>query len=100
MSLFSDARLTAPPVPDVTCPTIDEVQEEVSDIIDKLKELTDGRKSPMEDLRDANSTLRESSQYWYDTAKEMQERIDVLEAEMAEMENENAILRQQLEVLS
>jgi predicted nucleic acid-binding Zn-ribbon protein len=90
MTLLSDAKRDAPTVPDNTCPIIDKIQKGIEDLV------TD-RNSALEDVRQANSELRDSSQYWYNVAKEMQERIDALESEVSELEEENQELRQQLE---
>lgn len=90
MSMLSDAKRDAPPVPDNTCPVIDKIQ-------DGVEELITGHRATLEDVRKANEQLRESGIYWHDVAKEMQAHIETLENEVEELEKENQELRQALE---
>jgi len=70
---WSKIRKKAPKVPDITCPAIDDVLNQLEKIIDsELKQSkfkTIERK--MEKLRLANEKLRDSGKYWHDACKEV-----------------------------
>ena len=69
---WSKIRKKAPKVPDITCPAIDDILNQLEKLIDKdLKQSkfkTIERK--MEKLRLANEKLRDSGVYWHDACKE------------------------------
>ena len=69
---WSKVRKKAPKVPDITCPAIDDILNQLEKLIDKdLKQSkfkTIERK--MEKLRLANEKLRDSGVYWHDACKE------------------------------
>ena len=69
---WSKIRKKAPKVPDITCPAIDDILNQLEKLIDKdLKQSkfkTIERK--MEKLRLANVKLRDSGVYWHDACKE------------------------------
>tara|TARA_B100000676_G_scaffold198963_1_gene195520 strand:+ start:1148 stop:1453 length:306 start_codon:yes stop_codon:yes gene_type:complete len=54
-----------PEMPDYTCPYIDDVVDWAHKIIDK-----------MEEIRNANSQLRDNAEYWKESCEEMQEKIN------------------------
>ena len=70
---WSKIRKKAPKVPDITCPAIDDVLNQLEKVIDKefkqSKFKTIERK--MERLRLANEKLRDSGKYWHDACKEV-----------------------------
>ena len=55
----------APKCPDYTCPDIDTVVDWSHKIIEK-----------MEQIRNANTQLRENVEYWQNSCEEMQEKIN------------------------
>ena len=69
---WSKIRRKAPKVPDITCPAIDDILNQLEKQIDKefrhSKFKSIERK--MEKLRKANEKLRESGVYWHDACKE------------------------------
>ena len=69
---WSKVRKKAPKVPDITCPAIDDVLNQLEKLIGKeLKQSNfkaDVRK--MEKLRTANEKLRDSGKYWHDACKD------------------------------
>ena len=68
------AKLGAPKVPGNTCPSIDYVQEIVTQLADRGDDWSEKQAGYINDLleyvRDANFELRNSSKYWYDKYKE------------------------------
>ena len=68
------AKSGAPKVPGDTCPSINYVQEIVSQIADRGDDWSEKQAGYINDLleyvRDANFELRKSSKYWYDKYKE------------------------------
>ena len=68
------AKLSAPKVPGDTCPSIDYVQEIISQIAERGDEWADKQAVVINDLleyvRDSNFELRKSSKYWYDKYKD------------------------------
>lgn len=69
-----------PNLPRETCPKIDEV-------INVLKELK-GCEYIMEELRSANSDLRDYGEYWREKAEEFEARVDELLEDLEKAENE------------
>ena len=69
---WSKIRKKAPKVPDITCPAIDDVLNQLEKLvgheIKQRKYKAIERK--MERLRTANEKLRESGVYWHDACKE------------------------------
>ena len=69
---WSKIRRKAPKVPDITCPAIDDILNQLEKQIDKefrhSKFKSIERK--MEKLRTANEKLRDSGKYWHDACKE------------------------------
>ena len=68
-------RKKAPKVPDITCPAIDDVLNQLEKLVGR--ELSDRKykafERKLERLRRANEQLRDSGKYWYDACKkEMQ----------------------------
>ena len=68
------AKLGAPKVPGNTCPSIDYVQEIVTQLADRGDDWSVKQAGYINDLleyvRDSNFELRKSSKYWYDKYKE------------------------------
>ena len=68
------AKSGAPKVPGDTCPSINYIQEIVSQIADRGDDWSEKQAGYINDLleyvRDANFELRNSSKYWYDKYKE------------------------------
>ena len=68
------AKSKAPKVPGDTCPSINYVQEIISQLADRGDEWSDKQAGVITELleyvRDANFELRNSSKYWYDKYKE------------------------------
>lgn len=63
-----------PSLPSNTCPAIDEVQEGIrkaSDAIDEAADFLNGLAKDLEDLRYANSKLRECAEYWQSKYEEL-----------------------------
>ena len=69
------AKSGAPKVPGDTCPSINYIQEIVSQIADRGDDWSEKQAGYINDLleyvRDANFELRKSSKYWYDKYKEV-----------------------------
>ena len=69
---WSKIRKKAPKVPDITCPAIDDILNQLEKQIGK--ELKESKfkavERKMEKLRIANEKLRESGRYWHDACKE------------------------------
>jgi len=69
---WGKVRKKAPRVPDITCPAIDDVLNQLEKLIGK--ELKHGKfraiERKMEKLRIANEKLRDSGKYWHDACKE------------------------------
>ena len=69
---WSNIRKKAPKVPDITCPAIDEILNQLEKNIGKglteRKYKTIERK--MEKLRKQNEQLRDSGEYWYKKLKD------------------------------
>ena len=69
---WSKIRKKAPKVPDITCPAIDDVLNQLEKLIGK--ELSESKykafERKMEKLRIANEKLRDSGKYWHDACKE------------------------------
>ena len=68
------AKLGAPKVPGNTCPSIDYVQEIVTQLADRGDDWSVKQAGYINDLleyvRESNEELRRSSKYWYDKYKE------------------------------
>ena len=68
------AKLGAPKVPGNTCPSIDYVQEIVTQLADRGDDWSEKQAGYVNDLleyvRESNEELRRSSKYWYDKYKE------------------------------
>tara|TARA_B100002003_G_scaffold212694_1_gene209977 strand:+ start:48 stop:437 length:390 start_codon:yes stop_codon:yes gene_type:complete len=69
---WSAIRKKAPKVPDITCPDIDWVVNQLEKAIGKSITLTQFKRieRKMEKLRVTNEQLRESGVYWHDACKE------------------------------
>lgn len=71
-SYWSKIRKKAPKVPDITCPAIDDILNQLEKQIGK--ELKQSKfksiERKMERLRLANEKLRESGIYWHDACKD------------------------------
>ena len=69
---WSRIRKKAPKVPDITCPAIDDVlnqlEQQVGNEFKQRKFKAIERK--LEKLRSANEKLRDSGKYWHDACKE------------------------------
>ena len=69
---WSKIRKKAPKVPDITCPAIDDILNQLEKQIGK--ELKESKfkavERKMEKLRIANEKLRDSGKYWHDACKE------------------------------
>ncbi len=69
---WSRIRKKAPKVPDITCPAIDDVlnqlEKQVGNEFKQRKFKAIERK--LEKLRSANEKLRDSGKYWHDACKE------------------------------
>ena len=71
-SYWSKIRKKAPKVPDITCPAIDDILNQLEKQVgrelkqSKLKAI----EKNMEKLRVANEKLRDSGVYWHDACKE------------------------------
>ena len=69
------AKSGAPKVPGDTCPSINYIQEIVSQIADRGDDWSEKQAGYINDLleyvRDANFELRKSSKSWYDKYKEV-----------------------------
>jgi hypothetical protein len=73
--IWRNIRKKAPRVPDITCPAIDEVIGKLDTLSNTTKRLTTAQNKmltkKMEKLRDANSALRDSGQYWHDACRDV-----------------------------
>jgi len=73
--IWQRIRRKAPRVPDITCPAIDEVLSKLDLLSNTTKRLTTAQNKQLarklEKLRDANSALRDSGQYWHDACREV-----------------------------
>ena len=69
---WSNIRKKAPKVPDITCPAIDDILNQLEKVIGKeLKQSKyEAVERMMEKLRIANEKLRDSGKYWHDACKE------------------------------
>ena len=69
---WSKIRGKAPKVPDITCPAIDDVLNQLEKVIGR--EFKESKfkavERKMEKLRKANEKLRDSGKYWHDACKE------------------------------
>ena len=69
---WSKIRKKAPKVPDITCPAIDDILNQLEKV--NGKELKQSKyksvERKMEKLRIANEKLRDSGKYWHDACKE------------------------------
>tara|TARA_B100001113_G_C20852209_1_gene510132 strand:+ start:215 stop:496 length:282 start_codon:yes stop_codon:yes gene_type:complete len=69
---WSKIRKKAPKVPDITCPAIDDVLNQLEKLVGR--ELTDRKykafERKLEKLRIANEKLRDSGKYWHDACKD------------------------------
>lgn len=65
---YETFKKDAPEIPDFTCPHIDEVIDWTHKITEK-----------MEDIRNMNTQLRDSVDYWKCACEEMQNQIDELQ---------------------
>lgn len=73
--MWRKIRKKAPRVPDITCPAIDDVIGRLDSLSNTTKKLTAAQNKvlnkKMEKLRDANSALRDSGQYWHDACRDL-----------------------------
>jgi hypothetical protein len=73
--IWRKIRKKAPRVPDITCPSIDDVLSALDELENKRKKLTAAKlktlTNKMERLRSANSALRDSGQYWHDACRDV-----------------------------
>lgn len=73
--IWRKIRKKAPRVPDITCPAIDDVLSRLDTLSNTTKKLTAAQNKvlnkKMEKLRDANSALRDSGQYWHDACRDL-----------------------------
>ena len=69
---WSKIRIKAPKVPDITCPAIDDVLNQLEKQISKeFKERKfKSIEKKLDKLRTANEQLRDSGKYWHDACKE------------------------------
>ena len=71
---INKAKLGAPKVPGITCPSIDYVQELLDQIADRGDDWAvrqaETATQVLEYIRESNDELRLSSKYWYDKYKE------------------------------
>ncbi len=74
-SVWKSVRRKAPKVPDITCPAIDDVIQRLDALSNTTKRLTTAQNKvlskKMEKLREANSALRDSGQYWHDACRDV-----------------------------
>ncbi len=73
--MWRKIRKKSPRVPDITCPSIDEVLSALDELKSKGKKITESKlrtlTNKMERLRSANSALRDSGQYWHDACRDV-----------------------------
>ena len=69
---WSKIRRKAPKVPDITCPAIDDVLNQLEKQIGREFKHSKFRsiERKMEKLRKANEQLRDSGKYWHDACKD------------------------------
>ena len=69
---WSKIRKKAPKVPDITCPAIDDILNQLEKQIDREFKHSKFKavERKMEKLRKANEKLRDSGKYWHDDCKE------------------------------
>ena len=69
---WSKIRNKAPKVPDITCPAIDDVLNQLEKIIGKefKKHKFHAIERKLEKLRIANEKLRDSGKFWHDSCKD------------------------------
>jgi|TARA_B100002051_G_C16467484_1_gene501551 hypothetical protein len=69
---WSKIRKRAPKVPDITCPAIDDVLNQLEKQIGReLKQSKfNSIERKLDKLRDANEKLRDSGKFWHDECKE------------------------------
>ena len=69
---WSKIRKKAPKVPDITCPAIDDILNQLEKQIDREFKHSKFKavERKMEKLRKANEKLRDSGKYWHDACKE------------------------------
>ena len=69
---WSKIRKKAPRVPDITCPAIDDVLNQLEKVVGSELKQSKFRavEKKMEKLRIANEKLRDSGKYWHDACKE------------------------------
>ncbi len=69
---WSKIRRKAPKVPDITCPAIDDILNQLEKQIEKEFKHSKFKsiERKMEKLRKANEKLRESGVYWHDACKD------------------------------
>lgn len=87
MDTFEQFRRSAPPVPDETCPYIDSVNSELDNAIDIIKNVIKSNGS-MEDIRRANSDLRNLALFWRASAEELADMVDDLESKLEKLQEE------------
>tara|TARA_Y100000389_G_C16991700_1_gene285220 strand:+ start:209 stop:490 length:282 start_codon:yes stop_codon:yes gene_type:complete len=65
-------RKKAPKVPDITCPAIDDILNQLEKLIGKEFKQSKFKavERKMEKLRTANEKLRDSGKYWHDACKD------------------------------
>ncbi len=78
---FSSWKKNAPKVPDITCPDIDKVLDDLDRLIGKTidDKAFNRLEKKLEKLRKKNELLRESGQYWYGLCKEHFKELPVLD---------------------
>lgn len=73
--LWQKFRKKSPRVPDITCPAIDDVLQRLAMLSNTTKRLSTAQNKAlakkMEKLREANSALRDSGQYWHDACRDV-----------------------------
>ena len=69
---WSKIRKKAPKVPDITCPAIDDVLNQLEKVIGKELKQSKFRaiEKKMERLRIANEKLRDSGKFWHDACQD------------------------------
>ena len=69
---WSKIRKKAPKVPDITCPAIDDVLNQLEKVVGRELKQSKFRavEKKMEKLRIANEKLRDSGKYWHDACKD------------------------------
>jgi len=80
---IADEKQWLSKVPPPTCPLIDEIQEDLSELRHALETLGASRginivcsiKKRLERIRDANDSLRDHGTTWYDLCKEFSNKV-------------------------